>query len=138
MAASPQSPNNIGDNRYYGATNFETGLTAFAGGGQTSATALTAQLSKVATVASGADSVKLPKIGVQTMGEANPGSLGMMMVVRNDGANSMQVFGATPDTINGVATGTGVAVGSGKTAMFFVSDYTQSTNVGTWVRVLSA
>jgi hypothetical protein len=67
-----------------------------------------------------------------------PGQVGMIMCVRNDGAASMQVFGTTPDTINGVATGTGVAVGNGKSAIFWCDGYNQTTNVGTWSMCLSA
>lgn len=72
-------------------------VTAFAGGGQTSATALTTELNRVTTVASAGDSVKLPAA-----------TAGLTIVVVNSGANSMQVFGAGTDTINGVPTATGV------------------------------
>lgn len=138
MPANPMNPDCIANDRYLMASNFETGITATSGGGQANAYALTAQMSKVATVAAGADSVSLPKIAVHGDSEANPGVQGMIMFVRNDGANSMQVFGANPDTINGVATGTGVAVGAGKSAMFVADSYTQSTNVGNWSMFLSA
>lgn len=138
MPATPQIPDNLSQFRYLIGTNQEDTITAFAGGGQTSAYALTAQQSRVSVVASGNDSVKLPKLGVQTPAEGNPGCVGMIMLVRNDGANSMQVFGATPDTINGVATGTGVAVGAGKSALFWAHSYNQTTNVGAWMMLLSA
>ena len=35
---------------------------------------------------------------------------GQMHFVRNDGAEAMQVFGAGTDTINGVATATGISM----------------------------
>lgn len=74
-------------------------LTAHAGGGQTSALALTAVVNRVATVATGADSVKLPA-----------SVAGLTVVVINDAAtNALQVFGKSPDTINDVATATGVS-----------------------------
>lgn len=73
-------------------------ITAFAGGGQTNATALTAQINRVTTVATAGDSVKLP-----------PATVGLWVVVINKGANPMQVFGAGTDTINGVATATGIS-----------------------------
>jgi Ca2+-binding RTX toxin-like protein len=80
----------------------------FAGGGQTSATALTTIFNEVVTaVATAADSVKLPA----------PSKVGQIVIVTNAHAsNSMQVFGAGTDTINGVATATGVAQAAGKTA----------------------
>lgn len=89
------------------ATGFSAGLqtqayvnsvTAFAGGGQTSATALTGQINRVSTVATAGDSVKLPV-----------SAAGMIVTVWNDAAAPMQVFGAGTDTINAVATATGVA-----------------------------
>lgn len=89
------------------ATGFSAGLqtqlpvnsiTAFAGGGQASATALTGQVNRVSTVATAADSVKLPA-----------SAAGLVVMVWNDAALPMQVFGAGTDTINGVATATGVS-----------------------------
>lgn len=73
-------------------------ITAFAGGGQASATALTSMINRVTTVATAGDSVKLPA--------AAPG---LDVIVINSGANPMQVYGAGTDTINGVATATGVS-----------------------------
>jgi hypothetical protein len=84
----------------------QNGLTAHAGGGQASALALTATYCRVTTVATAADSVKLI-----------PAVIGAQQTVRNDAAtNSMQLFGSGTDTINGVATATGVAVAAGKQA----------------------
>jgi|GEM_PF-2333730 len=99
----------------------ETGITATAGGGQANAYQLTAGLSEVTTVATGADSVKLP-----------PAKAGLDLSVRNSGANSMQVFGTSPDTINGVATGTGVAQAASLSASYFCPVD------GKWFRILSA
>jgi hypothetical protein len=103
-----------------------TGLTAHAGGGQSSALLLTAQYNRVDTVATAADSVKLPA----------PSYVGQEVEVMNNAAtNSMQVFGSGTDTINGVATGTGVAQAAGKFAMY------KASSVGTaaaWHRILSA
>ena len=75
-----------------------TGLTAHAGGGQTSALALTATINNVTTVATAANSVALPA-----------SAAGVSIVVINSGANAMQVFGSGTDTIGGVATGTGIS-----------------------------
>ncbi len=134
MSAQPRVPNKIGDNKFPFLSNFETGITAFAGGGQSSATQLGAQVNMVTVVATDADSVKLPKI-VAEPGRLDPAgaSVGTILVLCNgDSAQSLQVFGATPDTINGVATGTGVAMGAGLNAFFVALDYTQSTGVGRW------
>lgn len=80
----------------FGAT--AANITALSGGGQTNATALSYGLNQVATVAAAADSVLLP-----------PAVPGEMVIVVNDGAAAMQVFGTNADTINGVAAATGVS-----------------------------
>ncbi len=82
-------------------------VTAHAGGGQASATALTHSFSNITVVASSADSVKLPA-----------STVGRVMVVSNQGANSAQIFGTDPDTINGVATGTGISIPVGAIFVF--------------------
>lgn len=73
-------------------------ITAFAGGGQASAVQLTTEINRVATVATAGDSVKLPA--------SVPG---LTIVVINGAAKAMQVFGAGTDTIDGVASATGVS-----------------------------
>lgn len=78
-----------------GATN---AITAFATGGQTNATAMTTQFNRVSTVATAADSVRLPA-----------SAAGLCIFVQNAAALPMQVFGAGTDTINLVATATGVS-----------------------------
>ena len=67
----------------------QTGITAFASGGQASATAITADIAQVTTVATTDDSVKLPVAAV-----------GMDITIINQGANSLNVFGQTGDGIN--------------------------------------
>lgn len=130
MTAVPQVPNHIGNYKWPFASNTETGITAHAGGNQTSAYQLTAQSSVVSTVASGNDSVKLPKI---VLTEGALGSVGTILFLTNsDPSNSMQVFGSSPDTINGVATGTGNAISAGVCAILIATSYTKSTDVGTW------
>lgn len=99
-----------------------TGLTAHAGGGQTDALLLTKQINHVTTVATAADSVKLP-VSVAGM---------VVHVVNGAAANSMQVFGSGTDTINDVATATGVAQAAGKSAVYVCPV------AGKWYRVLSA
>jgi hypothetical protein len=134
MSQTPASPTQIGHLTFApGATSTDTGITAYAGGGQTNATQLVAQFNKVATVASGNDSVKLPTI-VNTPTQL--GAIGSQVIVRNAGSNSLQVFGGGTDTINDVATATGVAVGAGKTAIFIAHTYSSSGS--NWYMVLSA
>ena len=91
-----------------------TGIVAFAGGGQGSATALTAVVNHVITVASANDSVKLPVWGA-----------GLIIYVVNAGANSLQVFAASAQTINEVASATGVALAVGKTAIYVAGPATK-------------
>ncbi len=100
--------------------NTVTGITAFASGGQASATQLTATVNTVATAAAATASVRL--------GLCVPGR---QQTVSNLGANSIQVFGTNPNTINGVATATGVAQATGKVATYFC------TGSGNWTRLLS-
>lgn len=80
--------------------NFVAALTAHAGGGQTSALQLIGQQGSVTTVATQGDSVLLP--------QALPGQVYDLF---NGGANAMQVFGKGTDTINSIATATGVSHG---------------------------
>ncbi|MCX5495380.1 hypothetical protein OSH11_11730 [Kaistia dalseonensis] len=97
-------------------------LTAYAGGGQTNALQLAKGVNRISTVATAADSVKLPA-----------SVAGMVVFVINGAAsNSMQVFGAGTDTINDVATATGVAQAAGKSAVYICPV------AGKWYRVLSA
>jgi len=103
-------------------------VASYAGGGQTNATALAATANVVTTVASANDSVKLPLA-----------KKGMKILVHNGHAsNSMQVFGAGVDTINGVATATGVAQAAGKSALYYAVSDGDGTNAGAWFRILSA
>jgi hypothetical protein len=82
-------------------------LTAYAGGGQANGTALTAYINRVSTVATAADSVKLPA--------ATPGT---DAIVINAAANSMNVFPATGEYINALSVNTALAVAAGKTVKF--------------------
>jgi hypothetical protein len=105
------------------------GITAFAGGGQGSATLLTKTNNSVDTVATAADSVKLPLATV-----------GARIRVFNTTATSAQVFGSGTDTINAVATATGVALAAGKNAEFvgIVAGTTSPAVAGKWRMILSA
>lgn len=134
MAATPLSPPKIGSFQFPPIiSNTDTGITAFSTGGQTNAVLLLAQFNKVSVVAAGNDSVKLPPVSVTFN---SLGFIGIPVIVRNAGANSLQVYGSGTDTINDIATATGVAVGAGKTAIFI--PHTLVSGVGNWYMVLSA
>jgi hypothetical protein len=72
-------------------------IVAHAGGGQTAATQITTQTNRVVTVATAGDSVKLPA-----------SAAGLEMIIINAGTNPVQVYGLGTDTIDTVATATGV------------------------------
>lgn len=96
-------------------------LTARAGGGQALGTALTEAFNRVTTVATIADSVKLPAA-----------KAGMWVVAINAAANSMNVFPSTGETINAGAADAAFAVAGGKTVLFVCA------NNGKWYGILSA
>jgi hypothetical protein len=83
------------------------GLTAHAGGGQGSATPLTAEVNRVTTVATAGDSVVLMAAAA-----------GLTIVVINHGANAMQVYGNGTDQIDDVASGTGVSQMAGSVCIY--------------------
>jgi hypothetical protein len=91
------------DSRWIEVSNFDrtvtNGLTAFATGGQASATALPSYINRVSTVASIGDSVKLPI--------ALPG---MEVIVINDGASSLNVFPQTSESIDSLAANAAFAI----------------------------
>lgn len=108
-----------------GAAGIEAAVTAHSGGGQAAAFALSATKSfhDVTVVAAGNDSVALPLA---------TGSGNLHLVKNSAAANSLQVFGSGTDTIDGIATGTGVAILAGK-ARWFIDD-----GAGTWESLLGA
>ncbi len=99
------------------------GLTALAGGAQPTTAVLRFGMNVVSTVTSGNDSVALPPA---------TGSGGVVIVKNSAASNSLQVFGLTPDTINGIATGTGVAQAHDITCMYI------DIEAGEWSRFLGA
>jgi hypothetical protein len=76
----------------------EDNIVAKAGGTQTTARLLTAMTSRIITVATPNDAVLLPI-----------SAAGLELMVINHGANAMQVFGSGTDTIDDIATATGVS-----------------------------
>ena len=95
-------------------------VTAKAGGGQATATAITTTFVNVSVCATAADSVQLP-LAVA----------GQVIFVRNSGAASLQVFAAngSTDTINGTAGSTGVAHATATGKFYFC---TTSAPAGAW------
>ena len=97
-------------------------LTAHAGGGQASALQLAASINIVTTVATAADSVKLP--------DAIAGSV---VIVKNAAAaNSMNVYPQSGEIINALAADAAYALAAAKAAVFFCGV------AGTWYTVLTA
>lgn len=103
-------------------TGYVNGITAFAGGGQASAVALTALINRVTTVATAADSVKLPV--------AVPGT--EMTVINAAGANAMNVFPASGEAINALSNDTALSVAANKALLF------SCTVAGKWQSNLTA
>lgn len=97
-------------------------ITARAGGGQALATQLTRTVNHVSVVATAADSVRLP----QALKGAS------CVVINAHPTNAIQVFGFATDTINDVATATGVSQAAARTATY------HCPVDGKWYRVLSA
>jgi hypothetical protein len=117
-------PNGIGaavQNLERGYRSAADALVAHAGGGQANATQLTAALNRVGTVATAADSVKLPVA-----------RKGATVCVTNAGAASMDVFPSTGDAIDAGAANAQKAVAAGKSAMFVCAVD------GTWNSLVSA
>jgi hypothetical protein len=97
-------------------------VTAKAGGGQATAYPINFMTTRVTTVASAADSLRLP-----------PSSGGLFLTVANAaGVNAMNVFPAAGESINALGANTAFSIAAGK-ACFFVA-----TSKGQWHTVLSA
>lgn len=104
-------------------------IVAFAGGGQASATPLTAAKNVVGTTATVADSVLLPSGFVG----------GQEVWVYNAGVAALAVFPAGSDTINALAAATAFSVPAGGSCIFFlVTPRPTNTGAGMWASNLSA
>jgi len=93
-------------------------ITAHAGGGRTSATALNFGLNAISTVATAADSVILPSA-----------QMGSVVFVSNAGANAAQVFAQGSDTIDGTAGATGISLAASASAVFMCAQATKWTSI---------
>lgn len=96
-----------------GSTGTTTGLTAFAAGGQGSATILVAGFNEITTAASPGASVKLPTAAANTM-----------VIAKNDGANYIDVFPNTSDTIDDGAANAAIRLYPGQEIIFFAVNTT--------------
>lgn len=104
-------------------------ITAFSGGGQTSAVLLDSGYNRVATVAAGNDSVKLPSChsGLSNTGPLPAGAIsgnttGLSVYVTNAAAaNSMNVFPQTGESINALSANSAYAMAANKTSQFLCS-----------------
>lgn len=98
-------------------------LTAFATGGQASATPLPAAISRVTTVATAGDSVKLP---------STKGLTGLTILVVNAAANSLNVYPSSGEAVDNLGANNPKAVAGTKSC-----DFT-CTGDGQWHAVLSS
>ncbi len=114
-------------NQLFGYPQFSTenGITATASGTKVTAFVLRATINQVSVCATAADSLKLP---------ANP-QPGNMVFIANDGAAAAQVFGSNSDTIDGVATATGVVLTNALRCIYFCASVTRvsGVNIANWV-----
>ncbi len=95
-------------------------LTAFAGGGQGSATLLSKPISRVTTVATGGDSVLLP---AATAGKK-------IVVINAAAANAMDVFPQSGEFVNALAVNVAISVAANKVIVFYCAvDGTWNSNL---------
>ncbi len=97
-------------------------LTAHAGGGQGSALQLAKGINRVTTVATAADSVKLP---VSTAGQK-------VVVINAAASNAMDCFPATGESINALSANTQLSIAANKTVIFYCAV------AGTWNSIVTA
>jgi len=98
----------------------KTGIVAGATQTQAGATQLDSAVNTVATVTTAGDGVRLPK-----------GFVGLEVWIINADADSLQVYGFGTDTINSVATATGVAQAQGVT--IYKCNSVSSAGIANWV-----
>lgn len=88
-----------------------TGITAFATGGQASATALTEEINNITTVATAGDSVKLPACVA-----------GKHEYIKNSGATALDIFPASADSIDALAVNLAVRIQPGSSINLYCKD----------------
>jgi len=90
---------------------YNPGIVAHPGGGQANAVILKPGLNIVSTVATGADSIKLPQ-----------NSLGQSFYVRNSGANALAIFPFEGGAFYGSATDTSILINANSRNLFVVTE----------------
>lgn len=106
----------------------QLGLTPAADGAKADATPLGYGVNSLTTVLGAADSVLLPY--------AFPGAVA---VILNTVATAIQVFGKGTDTIDGVATGTGIDQSASARAIYFgVAGSGDGSDAGAWISMGAA
>jgi hypothetical protein len=101
----------------------EDGITATAGGTKAAAYQLFASINRISTCANAGDSVLLPP---------NP-RVGRVVQVINDGAQNADIYGANSDTIDGVATATGVVLSAASRSFYICTGVTPgATPIYAW------
>ncbi len=131
----------------FGFGDMERSLTAHAGGGVNSATALSKgkKVHRIDTCATAGDSVVLPAI-TDDLDSSNVAAckVGEVHVIANMGAAACQVFGGlytganTRDKVNGIAGATGISIPAG-TVAYFVAEHDStgaSGDFSDWLAVL--
>lgn len=118
----------------YSQISVTNAITAAAGGGQANATQLNSAFNRVTTVATAADSVKLPVCAAQNAPNGSAVGPGGQVWVMNTSANSLNVFPATGDAINALAANTAIAIATvtGKVFTCAVAGTWQSLNYATF------
>lgn len=96
--------------------NIENSITAFAGGGQANAYTLNSMINRVSTVASANDSIKLPATYIQLL----------PIYIRNDGANSLNLYPKSGGTINSLGANNPLAIAAGVSIILFNTSTTAS------------
>lgn len=91
----------------------ETGITAFAGGGQASAIPLTAEINDITVCATAGDSVKLPAA-----------ASGLHIYVKNSGATALAIYPASNDSIDALAINLAIRIQPGSSINFYAKNPT--------------
>lgn len=107
---------------------FTGAITAFSGGGQASAVALTAGINVISVVAAQNDSVKLPSAASVSTVNGAP-----LVVVVNSATNGAAVYGNGADTIDGLAGSSGYVYLPGRSLQVFLA-----TGANSWQTLFSS
>jgi hypothetical protein len=105
----------------------EANITAQADGTKANATRLNAVHNHIGTVAGAADSLLLP-----------PGYVGLEITIANFGGAAAQVFGSGSDTIDGIATATGVSQADNTVASYRCYKQDPTTGIANWFSLQGA